>query len=200
MNSRDTHSPVFLVFPPEINQPEYHENVLSATTHASQNLLQKLLTSKLKILGATQILIGIVNFSFGIIFLFTLVPPYPRFPFILLSGYPFWGSALFIMSGAFLIALKRKTTESMAKVSRVMNFLSAVAAAAGIILLTFGFLLDRNYICGYSPEGIRCGEITALLVGIFTMLMILNVIELLISLSISICGFHSEEDHDFDCR
>uniref|UniRef100_A0A287D238 Membrane spanning 4-domains A5 n=1 Tax=Ictidomys tridecemlineatus TaxID=43179 RepID=A0A287D238_ICTTR len=157
MNSRDTHSPVFLVFPPEINQPEYHENVLSATAYASQNLLQKLLTSKLKILG-------------------------------------------FITSGAFLIALKRKTTESMAKVSRVMNFLSAVAAAAGIILLTFGFLLDRNYICGYSPEGIRCGEITALLVGIFTMLMILNVIELLISLPISVCGFHSEEDHDFDCR
>ncbi|XP_071473014.1 membrane-spanning 4-domains subfamily A member 5 [Marmota flaviventris] len=175
MNSRDTHSPVFLVFPPEINQPEYHENVLSATTYASQNLLQKLLTSKLKILGATQILIGIINFSFGIIFLFTLVPPYPRFPFILLSGYPFWGSALFIMSGAFLIALKRITTESLV-MSRVMNFLSEVAAAAGIILLTFGFLLDRNYICGYSPEGIRCGEITALLVVSMLLLHIFTII------------------------
>ncbi|XP_047371794.1 membrane-spanning 4-domains subfamily A member 5 [Sciurus carolinensis] len=193
MDPKDAHSPVFLVFPPEINIPEYQSKVLTATTFASQNLLQKLLTTKLKILGATQILIGIINFSFGIVFLFTSVPPYPRFPFILISAYPFWGSALFIMSGAFLIALKRKTTESLIKVSRVMNFLSAVGATAGIILLIFGFLLDRNYICGYSPEGIRCREITALLIGIFILLMILSIIELLISLSFSICGCHSED-------
>ena len=45
-------------------------------------------------LQAVQILFGVMNFSFGIILLFTLEDPYPRFPFIFISGYPFWSSIL----------------------------------------------------------------------------------------------------------
>ncbi|MEJ1273396.1 hypothetical protein NN561_004263 [Cricetulus griseus] len=39
------------------------------------------------------------------------------------------------------------------KLSQVMNLLSALGAAAGIILLIFGFLLDGEFLCGYSPDG-----------------------------------------------
>lgn len=46
--------------------------------------------------------------------------------------------------------------------SRAMNLLSALGAAAGIILLIFGFLLDGEFICGYSPDGMQCGAITIL--------------------------------------
>lgn len=42
-------------------------------------------------LQTLQILFGIMIFSFGMIFHFSFVNPYPRFPFIFISGYPVWG-------------------------------------------------------------------------------------------------------------
>uniref|UniRef100_A0A8C2LQ11 Membrane-spanning 4-domains, subfamily A, member 5 n=1 Tax=Cricetulus griseus TaxID=10029 RepID=A0A8C2LQ11_CRIGR len=98
----------------------------------------------------------------------------------------------FINSGAFLIALKRKTTDSLIKLSQVMNLLSALGAAAGIILLIFGFLLDGEFLCGYSPDGIQCGAVTFLFIGILIMLMIFSIAELFISLFSSILGYSSE--------
>ncbi|XP_051003029.1 membrane-spanning 4-domains subfamily A member 5 [Acomys russatus] len=192
-DNTDSHSPLFLVCPREVTTLEYQTTGLTATAYNSQNRVQKILIRKLKILGTTQILFGIMNFSFGVVFLFMLVNPYPRFPFILISGYPFWGSALFINSGAFLIALKRKTTDTLIKLSHVMNLLSALGAAAGIILLVFGFLLDGEFICGYSPDGTQCGVITILFIGILIMLMIFSIAELFISLFSSILGCSSEE-------
>ncbi|CAO2584751.1 Membrane-spanning 4-domains subfamily A member 5 [Lemmus lemmus] len=228
MDSNTMHSPVFLVFPPEVTSLEHQTTTLTASAYNSQNRVQKVLIRKLKILGVsnmcsyvystqagvgfssmdatpvpllsslsplfqtTQILCGIMNFSFGVVFLFTLISPYPRFPFIFISGYPFWGSALFINSGAFLIALKRKTTDNLIKMSQVMNLLSALGAAAGIILLIFGFLLDREFICGYSPDGIQCGAITTLFIGILVMLMLFSIAELFISLFSSTLGYSSE--------
>nr|AAK01641.1 testis-expressed transmembrane-4 protein [Homo sapiens] len=197
MDSSTAHSPVFLVFPPEITASEYESTELSATTFSTQSPLQKLFARKMKILGTIQILFGIMTFSFGVIFLFTLLKPYPRFPFIFLSGYPFWGSVLFINSGAFLIAVKRKTTETLIILSRIMNFLSALGAIAGIILLTFGFILDQNYICGYSHQNSQCKAVTVLLLGILITLMTFSIIELFISLPFSILGCHSE---DCDCE
>ncbi|OBS71840.1 hypothetical protein A6R68_13581, partial [Neotoma lepida] len=162
MDSNNMRNPMFLVLPPEVTSQEHQTTGLTAIAYDSQKRIHKILIRKLKILGTIQILFGIMNFSFGVVFLFTLVNPYPRFPFIFISGYPFWGSALFINSGAFLIALKRKTTDTLIKISQVMNLLSALGAAAGIILLIFGFLLDEEFICGYSPDGIQCGPITVL--------------------------------------
>ncbi|XP_021491706.1 membrane-spanning 4-domains subfamily A member 5 [Meriones unguiculatus] len=197
MDSNNTHSPMFLVFPPEVTNAEYQTTELTATAYNSQNPVQKILIRKLKILGTAQILLGIMNFSFGVVFLFTLVSPFPRFPFIFISGYPFWGSALFINSGAFLIALKRKTTDILIKLSQAMNLLSALGAAAGIILLIFGFLLDGAYICGYSPDGIHCSVATVLFIGILTILMFFSIAELFISLFSSILGCSSENCEAF---
>ncbi|XP_006214996.1 membrane-spanning 4-domains subfamily A member 5 [Vicugna pacos] len=186
MNSNTAHNPVFLVFPPEITVPEFQSTDHTATTYDSIMPFPKRLTKKMKILGTIQILFGLMNFSFGIILLFTFENPYPRFPFIFVSGYPFWSSVLFINSGAFLVALERKTTETLVTMSRTMNCLSALAATAGIILLTFGFILDQHYFCGYSEEASQCQAITTLFIGILIMLMAFSIIELVISLSFSI--------------
>ncbi|XP_048217379.1 membrane-spanning 4-domains subfamily A member 5 [Perognathus longimembris pacificus] len=196
MSSNTAHSPVFLIFPPEINSPEYKSSEFTATTSDSQNLLQKFLVTKMKILGAIQILLGIMIFSFGVIFVFLLIKPYPRFPFIFISGYPFWGSAAFIISGAFLIALKRKSTKTLLTLSRVVNIVSAVGATAGIILLVFGFLLDGHYICGYSRDRPPCEAITILFTGSLAMLMIFTIVGLALSLAFSIWGCYSEEGYE----
>ncbi|XP_007954634.1 membrane-spanning 4-domains subfamily A member 5 [Orycteropus afer afer] len=164
MDSNTTHSPVLLVFPPEIAVPKLQQTGPVLTPYVPRNLLSKILASKLKIFGAIQILFGLMNFSFGIIMLFTYVEPYPRFPFIFISGYPFWGSILFINSGAFLIAMKRKNTKTLMKLSRVMNSLSALGAIAGIVLLSFGFILDQHYLCGFANQDSQCHAITTLLV------------------------------------
>ncbi|XP_027435096.1 membrane-spanning 4-domains subfamily A member 5 isoform X3 [Zalophus californianus] len=113
MDSNTAHNPVFLVFPPDINVPGLQSADPTATTYDTSSPLPKLLATKMKILGAMQILFGVMNFSFGVVFIFTLENPYPRFPFIFVSGYPFWSSVLFINSGAFLVALERKTTETL---------------------------------------------------------------------------------------
>ncbi|KAG5200220.1 hypothetical protein JEQ12_006699 [Ovis aries] len=117
-----------------------------------------------KEIQAVQILFGVMNFSFGIVLLFTLEDPYPRFPFIFISGYPFWSSVLFVNSGAFLVALERKTTETLVTLSRIMSALSALAAAAGIFLLVIGFLIDRDFLCGYAGEVSECYAVTTLFI------------------------------------
>ncbi|KAF6333627.1 membrane spanning 4-domains A5 [Rhinolophus ferrumequinum] len=105
------------------------------------------------------------------------------FPKILATKVKLFG---FINSGAFLVALERKTTETLVKMSRSMNFCSALAAIAGIILLAFGFIVDQNYLCGYAGEVSECKAVTALFIGVLTMLMAFSIIELLISMSFSI--------------
>ncbi|XP_014648672.1 PREDICTED: membrane-spanning 4-domains subfamily A member 5 [Ceratotherium simum simum] len=197
MDSNPPHNPVFLIFPPEVTIPEFQSTDLTPTTYESSSPFPKLLATKMKILGTIQIVFGLMNFSFGVVFLFTFEKPYPRFPFIFISGYPFWSSILFINSGAFLVALERKPTETLVKRSRIMNFLSALAATAGIILLTFGFILDQNYFCGYSEEDSQCQAVTTLFIGILTMMMAFSIMELFISLSFSILRSHF---HCCDCE
>lgn len=51
MASRETHSPVFLVFPPEINVPDYQPTGMTATSYESQSTLEKLLVAKMKVSG-----------------------------------------------------------------------------------------------------------------------------------------------------
>lgn len=48
--------------------------------------------------------------------------------------------------------------------SRVMNLLSAVAAAAGIILLVIGYLIDQDFFCGYAGEVSECQAVTTLFI------------------------------------
>ncbi|KAM9658843.1 membrane-spanning 4-domains subfamily A member 5 [Trichechus inunguis] len=210
MDTSNPHSPVFLAFPPEITIPRLQQMGLTATPFVPRNLLSKILDSKLKLFGAIQIVFGMMHFSSGMIILFTFVDPYPRFPFIFITGYPFWGSILFINSGAFLIAVKKKNTDTLMIVSRMMNSLSALGALAGIILFSFGLTLDQHYICGFSNQHSQCHAITTLLVvsiveeknknitipplgihrwveeGILIMLMIFTIIEFFIALSFSI--------------
>nr|KAF6466473.1 membrane spanning 4-domains A5 [Rousettus aegyptiacus] len=94
MDSGTTHNPVFLVFPPQVTVPEFQSTNSAATMVESQIPFPKLLATKMKIFGTIQILVGLMNFSFGVIFLFTYESPYPRFPFIFVTGYPFWSSVL----------------------------------------------------------------------------------------------------------
>ncbi|XP_006091706.1 membrane-spanning 4-domains subfamily A member 5 [Myotis lucifugus] len=193
MDSNTAHHPVFMVFPPEVTASEFQSMKNIATTYETTTPFLKLCTTKIKIFGTIQILLGLMNFSFGVIFFFMFEEPYPRFPFIFITGYPFWSSILFIYSGACLVALEKKGTQTMMRMSQTMNCFSVLAATAGIILLVFGFILDQNYLCGYSGEVSQCKAINTLFIGLLVMLIAFSTIELLIAMSYSICS------RSFDC-
>ncbi|XP_036993720.1 membrane-spanning 4-domains subfamily A member 5 [Artibeus jamaicensis] len=194
MESKTAHNPVFMVLPPEVTVPEFHQSRdPTAATLESTMPFPKLLTTKIKISGAIQILLGLMNFSFGVIFIFTFVDPYPRFPFIFVTGYPFWSSILFVNSGACLIALERRGTETLMKMTRTMNCFSVLAATFGILLLAFGFIVDQNYLCGYSGEVSPCKAVNILFLGILIVLMVFSILELLITMSFLVLS------KQFDC-
>ncbi|XP_036916493.1 membrane-spanning 4-domains subfamily A member 5 [Sturnira hondurensis] len=194
MESNTAHNPVFMVLPPEVTVPEFHQSRDPAAAMLESTMpFPKSLTSNMKISGAMQILLGLMNFSFGVIFVFTFVDPYPRFPFIFVTGYPFWSSILFVNSGACLIALERRGTESLIKMSRTMNCFSVLAAIFGILLLAFGFIVDQNYLCGYSGEVSPCKAVNILFLGILIVLMVFSILELLITMSFLVLS------KQFDC-
>ncbi|KAK1335836.1 hypothetical protein QTO34_003634 [Cnephaeus nilssonii] len=193
MDSNSAHHPVFMVFPPELTASEFQSMKNIATAYESTMPFSKCCTTKIKIFGTIQILLGLMNFSFGVIFFFMFEEPYPRFPFIFITGYPFWSSILFIYSGACLIALERKGTQTVMRMSQTMNCFSVLAATAGIILLVFGFILDQNYLCGYSGEVSECKAVNTLFIGILIMLVAFSTIELLIAM------FYSIFSRSFDC-
>nr|KAF6466472.1 membrane spanning 4-domains A5 [Rousettus aegyptiacus] len=120
----------------------------------------------------------------------TMVESQIPFPKLLATKMKIFG---FINSGAFLVALERRTTDILMKMSRTMNFFSALAATVGVILLVFGFILDQNYFCGYAGDVRECKPVTALFIGILIMLMALSIIEFLVSTAFSFLS------RAFDC-
>ncbi|XP_036618492.1 membrane-spanning 4-domains subfamily A member 5 [Trichosurus vulpecula] len=174
---------VFLLLPQKVVNVQ---TGLKATAFAKKTGIEHFLATEMRIMGAVQVLIGLMNFCFGAVFIFTRISPYPRFPFIFITGYPFWGAACYINSGSTLIAFERRTTKYLGQMSLIVNTISSVAALVGIVLLSFGLVLDRNYLCGYVGGGTICAGISILLIGILGMMMVFAALELLISLSYSI--------------
>ncbi|KAM8967945.1 membrane-spanning 4-domains subfamily A member 5-like [Antechinus flavipes] len=185
MESKPAPTPksVFLLLPQKVFNVQ---SGLKTTAFAKKTGIEHFLLTEMRIMGAIQVLIGLMNFCFGAVFIFTRVSPYPRFPFIFITGYPFWGAACYINSGSLLIAFERRTTRYLGQVSLIGNTVSSVAALVGIVLLAFGLVLDKNYLCGYVGGGTICAGISIILTGILGMMMVFAVLELLISLSYSV--------------
>ncbi|XP_007497637.1 membrane-spanning 4-domains subfamily A member 5 [Monodelphis domestica] len=173
---------VFLLLPQKVFNVR---SGIKTTAFPKKTGVEHFLATEMRIMGAIQVLFGLMNFCFGAVFIFTHVSPYPRFPFIFITGYPFWGSAFFINSGSLLIAFERRTTKLLGQISLVANTFSSVVAIAGIVLLSFSLVLDNHYLCGYVGGGDLCEGITVILTGILGMMMVFAVLELLISLSYS---------------
>ncbi|XP_074087492.1 membrane-spanning 4-domains subfamily A member 5 isoform X2 [Macrotis lagotis] len=162
MESKTATTPksVLLLLPQEVFNVQ---SGLKTTAFANKSGLKYFLATEMRVMGAIQVLIGLMNFCFGAVLIFTHISPYPRFSFIFLTGYPFWGAACYINSGSLLIAFERRSTKYLGQISLIMNTVSSVAALIGITLLSFGLILDKNYLCGYVGGGTFCAGITIIL-------------------------------------
>ncbi|XP_027717115.1 membrane-spanning 4-domains subfamily A member 4A-like [Vombatus ursinus] len=162
--------------------------------------LQKFLRGKPKVLGTVQIIIALMNFGLGMIVAFFPWNFYGPGNFLWPSGYIFWGSAFFIISGSLSIAAENRTTYPLIQSSLAMNIVSSVVAGLGIIFFSFNlvmFAYSHYYYCRQEGYHDVCVFGHSLLLGSNGFLLILNVLEFAVSLGVSafgcnaICCLHS---------
>ncbi|XP_030046144.1 membrane-spanning 4-domains subfamily A member 8 [Microcaecilia unicolor] len=161
-------------------------SVLQNVTCQVPEALQKFFKGEPKVLGATQILIGLIQIFFGIVLAATARTNF------LFSGVPFWGGLFFIISGSLSVAAQNHPNMCLINGSVGMNIVSSVSAVLGIILtsMDLGIGVYHNS-CNYN-SGSYCwmyrDSLLAAVRGIEGVLLVLLLLELGISISTSVLG------------
>jgi hypothetical protein len=97
-----------------------------------------------KVLGAIQILTGLVHIGLGSIMATVLSNYY--IPISFYGAFPFWGGICFIISGSFSVAAKTHPNSScLLNGSVSLNIFSAICSAVGIMLFITDLSLIRVY-------------------------------------------------------
>uniref|UniRef100_A0A8C8WQC0 Membrane-spanning 4-domains subfamily A member 6A n=1 Tax=Panthera leo TaxID=9689 RepID=A0A8C8WQC0_PANLE len=107
-------------------------------TNQRQYNLKKQLKAEVKVLGAIQILCGVLVLSLGIILVSVPSSPSftPVFSTLLKAAYPFMGGLCFVISGTLSVIMEKKSTKPLVQSSVVANILSSLCALVGFILLS----------------------------------------------------------------
>ncbi|XP_045433594.1 membrane-spanning 4-domains subfamily A member 8-like isoform X1 [Pipistrellus kuhlii] len=123
-----------------------------------------------KVLGAIQILIGLIHIGLGSIigmivswyYYYTVVSFY--------GGYPFWGGILFIISGSLSVASEELPRSScLLKDSMGLSITSAVCSVVGILLLITDMVINSLFIHN-SSNGMVSGIAISAMLFIFSLL------------------------------
>ncbi|XP_070813394.1 membrane-spanning 4-domains subfamily A member 15-like [Pituophis catenifer annectens] len=133
--------------------PQYGAQQLGIPTSAPQQVpqkgpLERFLNAESKVLGAVQIMIGLIHIGFGAVSCY-LIPLY-SLPLSAIGGYPFWGGIFFISSGSLCISAANLPNRGLVKTSVGLNITSAVMALIGIILYLCELIFNRAFITYYS--------------------------------------------------
>ncbi|KAL7991979.1 hypothetical protein Chor_016235 [Crotalus horridus] len=136
---------------------QYGAQQLGISTSAPQQVPQKgpmerVLSAEAKVLGAVQIMIGLIHIGFGAVAIYL-------YPYDLTvsgtGGYPFWGGLFFISSGSLCVAAANHPNQDLVKSSVGLNITSAIMAVVGIILYlcemiisTISLMAGQGYLNG----------------------------------------------------
>ncbi|XP_078528264.1 membrane-spanning 4-domains subfamily A member 4D-like isoform X3 [Lissotriton helveticus] len=93
----------------------------SSVVQHEQYLLQKFIKGEPKILGAIQIMIGIISFFFGATICSPTLQSFSGF-----TGAPFWGGFCFLISGSLSIAAEKKQNYCLIYHDCILSFLLLV--------------------------------------------------------------------------
>ncbi|KAL1788199.1 membrane-spanning 4-domains subfamily A member 8 [Sigmodon hispidus] len=149
------------------NQPQIH--VIPGNLPSSVPA-QKVLKNG-KVLGAIQILIGLVHIGLGSIMITNLFGYYV--PISLYGGFPFWGGIWFIISGSLSVAAENHPNSPCLMNGSVgLNIFSAICSAVGVMLFIADMSVSGAYahFSGYPYYSWKTGMATSGVLLIFCVL------------------------------
>ncbi|XP_039101031.1 membrane-spanning 4-domains subfamily A member 3-like [Hyaena hyaena] len=162
--------------------------VTSHTLGHTPNKLQRFLKENLKQLGVAQIMIGVKFIFYGIIgitVLHYIIPPISFLSFQI--GFPIWAALSFIISGSMTVVSAKKQTKALLRRNLRANILSAVVSSTGFLILSHNIVKIIFMSC--EMENL-CSGITSVVIGLVVILMILNCLQFLITLALSMLTYN----------
>ncbi|XP_052045703.1 membrane-spanning 4-domains subfamily A member 8 [Apodemus sylvaticus] len=172
------------------HQPQVHviSGNMPGLVPAVTELPAQRVLKKGQVLGAIQILIGLVHISLGSIMITNLYSNYV--PISLYGGFPFWGGIWFIISGSLSVAAETQPNSSCLLNGSVgLNIFSAVCSAVGIMLFITEICVSAGYV--YPNDYPYQGNL-----GVSTSLAISSVLLIFCLLELSIASVSSH----FGCQ
>ncbi|XP_032075415.1 membrane-spanning 4-domains subfamily A member 15-like isoform X2 [Thamnophis elegans] len=172
-----------------IPYPQYGVQQLGISTSAPQQVpqkspLERFLKAEPKVLGAVQILIGLIHIGFGAVSL-CLFPPY-YLPLSGFGGYPFWGGIFFISSGSLCVAAANRPNHTLVKSSAGLNITSAIMALIGVILYLCELRLSNNF--WRYEDDYDTYNLISVGHGLSSVLLLFSVLEFCIAVSLAHFG------------
>ncbi|XP_002755444.5 membrane-spanning 4-domains subfamily A member 14 [Callithrix jacchus] len=164
-----------------------NETVLTAFPYRPHSSLLDFLNGEPRVLGATQILLALIIVGLGTIFLLNYINFSQRLPLVILSGYPFWGALIFMVTGYLTVVKEKSKTQGQGVMA--MNVISSLVAITGITFIILSYRHQDNYCQTPSLEEI-CVLGRTLFIGILSILLIISIAEL--SISVTTASFRSK--------
>ncbi|XP_015676675.1 membrane-spanning 4-domains subfamily A member 15-like [Protobothrops mucrosquamatus] len=128
--------------------PQYGAEQLEISISAPQQVsqkgpMEKFLSAEAKVLGAVEIMIGLIHIGFGAVSLCLI--PSQRYYLIVsgIVGYPIWGGIFFISSGSLCVAAANRPNRGLVQSSVGLNIASAIMALVGIMLYLCDLIISR---------------------------------------------------------
>ncbi|KAM3853640.1 membrane-spanning 4-domains subfamily A member 15-like isoform 2-T2 [Vipera latastei] len=174
--------------------PQCGAQQLGISTSAPQQAPQKgpmerFLNAQTKVLGAVQIMIGLIHIGFGAVSLCLSSSYYLTLAGI--GGYPFWGGIFFISSGSLCVAAANRPNHALVKTSVGLNITSALMALTGIILYLCELIftsISFRYRYLYDNEDLNITTIRNVGYGFSTLLLFFSLLEFCIAVSLAHFG------------
>ncbi|XP_058010912.1 membrane-spanning 4-domains subfamily A member 15-like [Ahaetulla prasina] len=167
-----------------IPYPQYGAQQLGISNNAPQQVQQKgplerFFNAEPKVLGAVQIMIGLIHIGFGAVSLRLFSRYY--LPLSAIGGYPFWEGIFFISSGSLCVAAANRQNRGLVKSSIWMNITSAIMALTGIILYLYEMVTNR-------PSVSNTTVINSVGYGVSVLLFLFSLLEFCITVSLAHFG------------
>ncbi|CAK6449317.1 unnamed protein product [Pipistrellus nathusii] len=137
-----------------------------------------------KVLGAIQILNGLIHIGLGTILGTFIAGRYT--PISFLGGYPFWGGILFIIAGSLSVASEELPRSScLLNGSLGLNIISAICSVVGILLFITELIV--NPLGYYHSNDIYWGLVPGIITTV--VLLIFSLLEFCIACTAAHFGF-----------